>query len=73
MKFQTSIDTPVVRFLDIQKVYRPNKLSTCICCEKYKPTVAVESVSFGLSDGDCLCLLGPNGTGKTTLFKIISQ
>ena len=28
-------------------------------------------VSFGLSGGEVLCLLGPNGGGKTTLFKTI--
>lgn len=28
-------------------------------------------VSFGLEQGEVLCLLGPNGGGKTTLFKTI--
>jgi len=28
-------------------------------------------VSFGLAGGEVLCLLGPNGGGKTTLFKTI--
>src|SRR5262245_13729506 len=28
-------------------------------------------VSFTLAGGDVLCLLGPNGGGKTTLFKTI--
>ena len=28
-------------------------------------------VSFGLAGGEILCLLGPNGGGKTTLFKTI--
>ena len=29
----------------------------------------VQDVSFSLEGGDVLCLLGPNGVGKTTLFK----
>ena len=28
-------------------------------------------VTFGLAGGEVLCLLGPNGGGKTTLFKTI--
>ena len=28
-------------------------------------------VTFGLTGGEVLCLLGPNGGGKTTLFKTI--
>jgi iron complex transport system ATP-binding protein len=26
-------------------------------------------VTFGLAGGEVLCLLGPNGGGKTTLFR----
>src|SRR5260370_41326116 len=28
-------------------------------------------VTFGLAGGEVLCLLGPNGGGKTTLFKTV--
>lgn len=31
----------------------------------------LRDVSFSLDLGDCLCLLGPNGTGKTTLLKCL--
>ena len=30
-----------------------------------------QNVSFSLAGGDCLFLLGPNGIGKTTLFKVL--
>ncbi|MGN6472430.1 MAG: ATP-binding cassette domain-containing protein [Mycobacteriales bacterium] len=33
---------------------------------------AVDSVSFGLRDGEILGLIGPNGAGKTTVFDMIS-
>ena len=28
-------------------------------------------VSFSLSDGEVMCVLGPNGGGKTTLFRTV--
>ena len=33
--------------------------------------LVLKDVSFDLDFGDCLCLLGPNGTGKTTLLKCL--
>ena len=39
---------------------------------RYKSDAPVlEDVSFTLEAGESLCLLGPNGTGKTTLFRCL--
>ena len=32
-----------------------------------------EHINIDVMDGDCLCLLGPNGCGKTTLFNCINN
>ena len=33
---------------------------------------ALHNVSFGVAQGDILCLLGPSGCGKTTLLRIVA-
>lgn len=37
----------------------------------YGARAVASQISFSLDQGDILCLLGPNGVGKTTLFKAI--
>ena len=31
-----------------------------------------ENINFNIKKGDVLCILGPNGTGKTTLIKCLN-
>ena len=37
----------------------------------YSTRTVLQNVSFPVNSGDFVCLLGPNGIGKTTLFKTI--
>ena len=37
-----------------------------------KSTVAVESVSFSINEGEFVTLLGPSGCGKTTTLRMIA-
>src|SRR6185295_5525287 len=39
---------------------------------QYGQRIALDGVSFEVQQGECFGLLGPNGGGKTTLFRILT-
>jgi ABC-2 type transport system ATP-binding protein len=39
--------------------------------KEFGPRVAVDGVSFSVTDGECYGLLGPNGAGKTTTISMV--
>ncbi len=51
------VQSDLLRVLDVTKSFGLN--------------VAVEDVSFGVSEGEILALLGPNGAGKSTIVNMI--
>jgi len=58
----SNIKDYVVRVNNIRKVYKVNGVYN----------EAVDRVSFGIKFGECFTLLGVNGAGKTTIFKMLS-
>ncbi|MGI6205492.1 MAG: ABC transporter ATP-binding protein [Anaerovoracaceae bacterium] len=42
-----------------------------VACGYFENEPVLEHVSFDVSSGEICCILGPNGVGKTTLFKTI--
>lgn len=41
-------------------------------CKEFGPTKAVDDVSFRVAQGEIIGLLGPNGSGKTTIMRILT-
>ncbi len=50
----------------------PSGLYACGLVKKYDSKVVLRNISFTLNRGEAVALLGPNGSGKTTSFYILS-
>ena len=50
---------------NISKVY-------CGISTMWRPHLAVDGVTVGIHHGECFGLLGLNGAGKTSMFKMLS-
>lgn len=40
--------------------------------KSYGPKILFENIGFNISEGDKIALIAPNGTGKTSLLKILA-
>ena len=56
---------PAIEVVDVAFIYAPARRGT-------EPFPALRGVSFYVSKGEIFGLLGPNGGGKTTLFRILA-
>ena len=41
-------------------------------CKKYKKVVALNNISFSVEEGEIFGIIGPDGAGKTSLFRILT-
>ena len=55
---------------EVVRVHNFRKVYTTLTGD---PFLAVERISFGLSQGECFALLGVNGAGKSTTFKSLTR
>ncbi|MDQ1296874.1 MAG: drug efflux transport system ATP-binding protein [Bacteroidota bacterium] len=53
--------------LRIQKIIEASGI-----CKKFKATQALKDISFKVNEGEIFGFIGPDGAGKTTLFRIIT-
>lgn len=61
-----------IQTTDLEKHYMPSIWKRIFCCAR-KPTVkAVDGLSLTSQKRQILCLLGPNGSGKTTTLDMIA-
>jgi ATP-binding cassette, subfamily A (ABC1), member 3 len=68
MRVEKSEERMKIRVEKLRKVY----MTGIGPCSRGQPFLAVENLSFGLSAGECFALLGVNGAGKSTTFKILT-
>lgn len=62
----------VAETFDLKKRFVPGFLERTFCCGKRKAVTAVDGVSLQCHKGQILCLVGPNGSGKTTTLHMMS-
>ncbi|KAM5356058.1 hypothetical protein ACJ41O_002704 [Fusarium nematophilum] len=68
----SAVEGIVAATFDLRKQFVPNFLERMLCCGKRRPVTAVDGVSIQGHRGQILCLVGPNGSGKTTTLHMMS-
>ncbi|KAI0441149.1 hypothetical protein F4803DRAFT_437510 [Xylaria telfairii] len=56
----------------LSKLYRPSWIKKIFCCARTPKTKAVDNLDLTSYRNQILCLLGPNGSGKTTTLEMLS-
>ncbi|KAM0323839.1 hypothetical protein ACHAQA_008417 [Verticillium albo-atrum] len=56
----------------LTKKYPPSIWKRMCCCGRYRPFIAVDTLDFTSQKRQILCLLGINGSGKTTTMDLIT-
>lgn len=56
---------------NLKKKFRPDIWDTIFYCGRRKPNVAVDDVTIEAHRGQIMCLVGQNGSGKTTTLQMI--
>ncbi|KAI1383528.1 P-loop containing nucleoside triphosphate hydrolase protein [Hypoxylon trugodes] len=57
---------------ELEKQYRPSWFKKLFCCARNPTTKAVDGLNLISQKRQILCLLGPNGSGKTTTLDMLA-
>ncbi|KAH8664418.1 hypothetical protein BX600DRAFT_512454 [Xylariales sp. PMI_506] len=68
----TDDSTVAIQTLGLEKQYKPSIWQQMFLCARKPASKAVDGLSLTSRKGQILCLLGPNGSGKTTTLDMIA-
>lgn len=71
---QPQITLPIVKEKTEEELTQPTEKRVLLCVDNYKikfEELLLENVSFEIHEGEKVAIVGPNGTGKTTLLREI--
>jgi len=57
----------------VAEFHKEFRVNTKLSCFGGRTLVAVDNLSFSVERGECFCLLGANGAGKSITFKSITS
>ncbi len=75
---KTDSDEPIIEFKNVSKVYTLYKnskqqfMALFVKSKKFKRHKALEGVSFSIRRGESVAIIGKNGSGKSTILKMIT-